>query len=309
MLVLTGSGDKTLKIWSLNDYTCIRTFEGHSNSVLKVLWLPSPLPPSNNGTDSAPRNPSQQSQQSTIASAGSDGLVRIWSPSSGDCLATLDNHTDRIWALGFNPATRTLVSGGGDGIITFWKDTTKETAAERSKAEVERVEQDQELRNCEQEGKWREGIVLALQLDHPARLLAIFKKVVDTRPVEEGSISGINAVDEVIGSLADEQLLKLLMRVRDWNTNARTAPVAQRVLNVIVRKYSAERLAGLGKRKGGKEVIDALSVYTERHYRRIEELWSESWVIEFLLSEMDQMGVRDVNGDATQSNELDTIMV
>ncbi|KAG8525473.1 uncharacterized protein KY384_009117 [Bacidia gigantensis] len=306
-LILTGSGDKTLKIWSLHDYSCIRTFEGHTNSVLKVLWLPPPLRfPSND--DSASQRPQQHQQQSTIASAGSDGLVKIWSSTTGDCVATLDNHTDRIWALAFNSATRTLVSAGGDGVITLWKDTTKETAAERSKAEVERVEQDQELRNCEHDGRWREGIVLALQLNHPARLLGMFKKVVDTTPSEPGSISGVLAVDEVVGSLADEQLLSLLMRVRDWNTNARTAPVAQRVLNVVVRKYSAQRLAMLGRRKGGKEVVEALKVYTERHYKRIEELWSESFIIDFLLGEMEQMGVKEGGEEVVKRREQDMLM-
>ena len=306
-LILTGSGDKTLKIWSLNDYTCLRTFEGHTNSVLKVLWLPPPQ--TGSSASDAPDSGPKQPQQSTLASAGADGLVKLWSPVSGECVATLDNHTDRIWALAFNPATRALVSGGGDSVVTFWKDTTRETAAEKSKIMVERVEQDQELKNCERKGKWREGIVLALQLNHPARLLGLFQRVVDTSPAEANSISGVKAVDEVLASLSDEQLLILLMRVRDWNTNARTAPVAQRILNVVVKSYSAERLAGLGKRKGGKEVVEALRAYTERHYRRIEELWGESWVVEFLLGEMEQLGVKDgANGPVTGKNQ-DVIMV
>ena len=305
-LILTGSGDRTLKIWSLNDYTCLRTFEGHTNSVLKVLWLPPPLA----GTSPSKSLPhSKQNQQPTIASAGSDGLVKLWTPVSGECLATLDNHTDRIWALAFNPTTRTLVSGGGDGVATFWKDTSRETAAEKSKVAMERVEQDQDLRNCEREGRWREGIVLALQLNHPARLLGLFEHVVDINPPEAGSISGVKAVDEVIASLSDEQLLSLLMRIRDWNTNARTAPVAQRILNVIVRSYTAQKLAALAKRKGGKEVVDALRVYTERHYRRIEELWGESWIVDFLLGQMDQLGVKDAVDDRMNEPNDDVIMV
>ena len=288
-LLLSGSGDKTLKLWSLNDYSCIRTFEGHTNNALKVLWLP----PTQLSGDADTRS-AQHAQQATIASAGADGLVKIWSPYSGECLATLDNHTDRVWALAYNAATRSLVSGGGDSIVTFWKDTSEETAVELNKAAGERVEQDQDLRNFEREGNWREGIVLALQLNHPNRLLGIFTKVVNTTPREEGSLSGVKAVDEVISELADEQLLILLMRLRDWNTNARTAPVAQRMLNVVVRKYSPERLAGLAKRRGGTEVIEALKAYTERHYKRMEELWGESWIVEFLLGEMEQL---DMNVD------------
>lgn len=288
-LVLTGSGDKTIKIWSLNDYSCVRTFEGHTNSVLKVLWLPVP-PPAKGDDDSAPTSSKRPTQ---IASAGGDGLVKIWDASSGETAATLDNHTDRIWALIANPDTSMLVSGGGDSVVTFWKDTSSETAAKTSEAATQRVEQDQELQNYIHRGNYREAITLALALNHPARLLSLLQNVINTSPSEAGSISGLKAVDEVLASLADEQILSLLMRVRDWNTNARTSPVAQRVLGVVVRSYSADRLASLGKRKGGREVMEGLRVYTERHYRRVEELWGESWLVEFLLGEMDQLGIKD----------------
>ena len=309
-LVLTGSGDKTIKIWSLNDYSCVRTFEGHTNSVLKVLWVPSPQTP--NRGDSSKPNPSNRPP--LIASAGGDGLVKIWDALSGETATTLDNHTDRIWALTANPSTGMLVSGGGDGVVNFWKDTSTETAAKTSAAATQRVEQDQELRNYIHRGNYREAITLALALNHPARLLALLQDVVNIRPPEEGSISGLKAVDTVLASLADEQLLNLLNRVRDWNTNARTSPVAQRVLSVVVRSYSADRLAGLGRRKGGREVIEALKAFTERHYKRIEELWGESWLVEFMLGEMDQLGVKDavatngVNGGLNGSGE-DVIMV
>lgn len=297
-LVVTGSGDKSVKIWSLNDYSCLRTLEGHTNSVLKVLWLPTPTSsPTPNALPSPKRPP-------LIASAGGDGLLKVWDASTGEVAATLDNHTDRIWALTVNPETGMLVSGGGDSVVTFWKDTSSATAAQTSAAATQRVEQDQELQNHIHTGNYREAITLALALNHPARLLSLLQSVVDTRPPEAGSISGVNAVDEILGSLGDEQLLSLLARVRDWNTNARTCVVAQRVLGVVVRKYSAERLAGLGRRRGGREVVEALRVYTERHYRRVEELWGESWLVDFLLGGMEQLGVvgegeggEDVRGD------------
>lgn len=293
-LVLTGSGDKTVKIWSLNDYSCLRTLEGHTNSVLKVLWLPTTSP------SSASNAPPSSKRPPLIASAGGDGLLKVWDASTGEVAATLDNHTDRIWALTVNPDTGTLVSGGGDSVVTFWKDTSSETAAKTSLAATQRVEQDQQLQNYIHGGNYRDAITLALALNHPARLLSLFQSILDTRPREPGSISGVKAVDEVIGSLSDEQLLSLLTRVRDWNTNARTCMVAQRVLSVVVRSYGAERLAGLGKRRGGREVVEALRVYTERHYRRVEELWGESWLVEFLLGEMEQLGV---GGKAEEGGE------
>ena len=305
-MVLTGSGDKTVKIWSLNDYSCLRTFEGHTNSVLKVIWLPSPAPTANSDDESS-HKPSKRPPQ--IASAGGDGLLKIWDASSGEVATTLDNHTDRIWALTANPDTGMLVSGGSDSVVTFWKDTSSETAAKTSAAATQRVEQDQELQNYIHRGNYREAITLALALNHPARLLSLLTNVINTSPPETNSISGVKAVDEVLSTLSDEQLLSLLFRVRDWNTNARTSPVAQRVLNVVVRNYSAVRLAGLGRRKGGKEVVEALGVYTERHYRRVEELWGESWVVECLLGQMDQLSVKETERGEGMDIGEDVIMV
>ena len=118
-----------------------------------------------------------------------------------------------------------------------------------------------------------------------------------TFPPEAGSLSGALAVDEVLASLADAQLFTLLLRLRDWNANARTAPVAQRVLLVLVKSYSAERFlrlrveGGEEKERGWRgralgEVLEGLGVYTERHFRRMEGLVDESYLVDYTVREM-----------------------
>jgi len=37
--VLTASGDMKIKIWSLTDGSCLKTFEGHTASVLKCSFI------------------------------------------------------------------------------------------------------------------------------------------------------------------------------------------------------------------------------------------------------------------------------
>lgn len=37
--VITASGDKTIKIWAISDGSCLKTFEGHTSSVLRVSFL------------------------------------------------------------------------------------------------------------------------------------------------------------------------------------------------------------------------------------------------------------------------------
>lgn len=310
-LVLTGSGDKTVKIWSLTDYSCLRTLEGHTNSVLKVLWMPLPQQTKDSESDVPRPNHNRRIQ---VATAGGDGLVKIWDAQTGECDTTLDNHTDRVWALASNPVDNTLVSGGGDSVVTFWKDTTSETIAASSEAATQRVEQEQMLQNYVHAGRYREAITLALQLNYPGKLLSLFTNVVNTSPPEAGSLSGVGEVDEVLRTLGDEQLFTLLLRLRDWNINARTAPVAQKILWILVKVYPASRLAGLrGKRRGGGvgEVLDGLRAYTERHYKRMEELVGESYLVDFMLREMEVGGFvgEDVGRESFGGGGQDVIIL
>ncbi|KAF2265637.1 WD40 repeat-like protein [Lojkania enalia] len=303
-LIATGSGDKTVKIWNLSDYSCLLTLEGHSNSVLKLAWIPY------RHIDARDKRGSQ------LASAAGDGLVKVWDTGSGEAMSTLDNHTDRVWALAVHPTTSALVSGGGDSVITFWEDTTSSTLEAATNAETERVELDQRLQNFTYSGNYREAITLALQMDHPGRLLALFKSVVETEAPDEGSMSGLTVVDNVLTHLSDEQLYKLLLRVRDWNTNVRTAPVAQKILWTIVKSHPASRIAALkpagkiGAKGGLKDVLDAIKAYSERHYRRMEDLVNESYLLDFTLREMDE--VADVkaltNGTSRLGLSQDVVM-
>lgn len=304
-IILTGSGDKTAKLWSLSDYSCLRTFEGHTNSILKVVWL------------NTPKAEGRDKRSVQLATAGGDGLVKVWDANSAEVECTLDNHEDRVWALVVHPTNNTLVSGGGDGTITFWTDTTSTTVAASVAASTARVEQEQQLQNYIHAHSYRSAITLALQLNHPGRLLALFTSVVSTNPPEIGSLCGLIAVDEVLASLGEEQLFTLLLRVRDWNTNARTAPVAQRILWTLVKSYPASSFTKLRNARGGadvkgsslKEVLNALKAYTERHYKRMEDLVNESYLIEYILREMDEVAFTDDVEIDGRDQDQDVIVV
>ena len=289
-LILTGSGDKTVKMWSLSDYACVRTFEGHTNTILKVIWLPQRQEEETDDSNGS------QTHYALAASAASDGLVKIWDGATGECAATLDNHTDRVWSLAISPTSNHMVSGGADGVITFWKDTTQATAAASAAETTARVEQEQDLNNHIHSGNYREAITLALELNHPARLLSLFSSVIKTHPPEPSSLSGLLAVDHVLVSLSDDHLYTLLLHIRDWNTNAKTTHVAQRLLWVIMQTYPASRLVALRKQgRGIAQVIEAMRVYTERHFKRCEELIEESYLVDFVVRGMEEAGF--VEGD------------
>ena len=128
-----------------------------------------------------------------------------------------------------------------------------------------------------------------MSLDQPYRLLNLFNEVISNASMEGNtSIIGLSEVDQVIATLSDAQLTTLLLRVRDWSTNGRTSHVAQRILHVILRKYPPDRLIKLSEVKG---IVEGLIPYTDRYLKQVDKLLQESFVVDYILREMDELQV------------------
>ena len=175
---------------------------------------------------------------------------------------------------------------------------------------------------------YKKAIQLALSMSQPGRLLSLFRDVISSpKDADQPSIVGNLSVDEVIRTLGGSDLAKLLRYVRDWNTNAKTSTVAQRVLLTIVKLRSAdeiiqafsdetdEKVFADGEvsqpptagRTALKELIDALIPYSERHLSRMEKLVQDSYVVDYILGEMDD-GMFD-NGFDDDAMEVDVGVV
>jgi len=303
-VLATGGGDKTVKLWSLEDFTCLKTFEGHTNSVLRVDFV----------------NAGMQ-----MVSSASDGLVKLWNVKDEACVATMDNHEDKVWALAVSADESTIVSGAADSVVTFWQDCTEELEREKEAKRAEMVEKEQDFLNYLSLHDYRAAITLALAMDQPGRLLSLFKSIQSdaalssTSPSVSVSVSGHPAVDTVLRTLSTSDLARLLKYVRLWNATAKTSAVAQRVLHAIVKLRPADDVmaafaaagddpaAGLRVTDAGaegtlavartgdgasgatalKDWVEAVIPYTERHLARMERLLQDSYVVDYILGEMD----------------------
>ena len=131
------------------------------------------------------------------------------------------------------------------------------------------------------------------------------------------SITGNAAVDTVIETLPPLELARLLRHVRNWNANNRTHVVAQTVLHAILKLHTIQNILDAfntgepevlaeingdpddkppGKDKDLRalgDLLDGLIPYTERHLNRARKLVEESYVLDFILSEMDSGVVPD----------------
>lgn len=183
---------------------------------------------------------------------------------------------------------------------------------------------------------YRKAIQLALAMEQPGRLFNLFKQIrsgLQESPELKTSITGDPAVDEVIRTLTGSELAKLLRYIRDWNTNAKTSEIAQGVLYAILKTKPAEEvMAAFGDEvqeallitEGGphdavnkkesrsgstalKELVDSFIPYTERHLARMEKLIQDSYVVDYILGEMDN-GMIDLTGDV-QAMDVDDDLV
>ena len=116
----TASGDRTIKLWSLNDFSCVKTFEGHTNSVLRVDFLVAGM---------------------QLLSTGSDGLVKLWNIKDEVCVWTGDGHEEQVWSLAICKDERKAVTVGADSLIRVWEDRTVEEAEQKQLQKVEEVQQ------------------------------------------------------------------------------------------------------------------------------------------------------------------------
>lgn len=54
-------------------------------------------------------------------SSGSDGLVKLWTIKTNECVKTLDAHQDKVWALHASAKDDKMVTGSADSNITVWE--------------------------------------------------------------------------------------------------------------------------------------------------------------------------------------------
>ncbi|KZT72878.1 WD40 repeat-like protein [Daedalea quercina L-15889] len=306
-VLATGSGDKTVKLWSLDDFTCLKTFEGHTNSVLRVDFV----------------NAGMQ-----LVSSASDGLVKLWNVRDEECIATMDNHEDKVWALAVSKDESTIVSGAADSVVTFWQDCTEEEEMKKESKRSELVQKEQDFMNYLTLHDYRNAIQLALAMDQPGRLLNLFRSIQSDSLEASGprspSFSGHPSVDTVLRTLATADLARLLRYIRLWNATAKTSAVAQRVLHALLKLRPADDIshafgedlssgAGVAEIDGMLEVnirakdegrgatalkdwVETVIPYTERHLARMERLLQDSYVVDYLLGEMDGGLLDEVDG-------------
>ena len=97
--LISGSQDKTIKLWNLETSQEIKTLSGHSDHICSVAYSP-------NGQ--------------ILASASKDKTVKLWSVASGEEISSVKCSDSVIYSIAFSPDGKILAAGSGDTTITLF---------------------------------------------------------------------------------------------------------------------------------------------------------------------------------------------
>jgi WD40 repeat protein len=96
---VTGSWDKTVRVWDLDTGVCLRTLEGHTYGVNSVAL---------------------HADGRRAVTGSQDRTVRVWDLDTGACLRTLEGHTNEVYSVALHADGRCAVTGSHDHTVRVW---------------------------------------------------------------------------------------------------------------------------------------------------------------------------------------------
>lgn len=292
-IIVAGCGDRKVRILSLQDNEAVsitKTLEGHLNAVMMARFF----------------NHGQQ-----LASVGADGLIKVWSIVTGECVSTIKNATHlydlgldrgqtlkKMWSLETieDPANDAmlLLTGDTDGVLRVYADTTRASELHAQRERQIRVEQEQAFMNALSSKDIARSFKLAMNIfcfggsdtklgRNVGNLSALLRTVTACMGGENSEDTTPDSIVEAIISLGLRRVPDILRAIQLWNHNSRTARAAQFLLKSLLRAYTLDVLVEAYGAKYQNLICD-LCDYTERHEERVGKLRRSAYSIDLNLA-------------------------
>ena len=104
--VLTGSIDRTARLWETASGKLLATLEGHTGQVTSVAFSP---------------------DGKTVLTGSIDRTARLWDIASGKLLATLEGHAGVVKSVSFSPTGRFVITYNTHGRVLIWSTSEMES--------------------------------------------------------------------------------------------------------------------------------------------------------------------------------------
>lgn len=99
--LLSASWDRSIKIWDVNQHTCLITLLGHSGSIHEAKFSPE-IP-------------------NILGSVSGNGTLKLWSTLSKCCLTSIQVHDAEVLSLDWNKySANLLATSSSDSLIRCW---------------------------------------------------------------------------------------------------------------------------------------------------------------------------------------------
>ncbi|XP_016124765.1 transcription initiation factor TFIID subunit 5-like isoform X1 [Sinocyclocheilus grahami] len=139
--LLSSSEDGTVRLWSLQTFTCLVGYKGHNYPVWDTQFSPFGYYFVSGGHDRVARLWATDHYQplrifaghladvtctqfhpnsNYVATGSTDRTVRLWDVLNGNCVRILTGHKGPIHSLAFSPNGKFLASGSTDGRVLLW---------------------------------------------------------------------------------------------------------------------------------------------------------------------------------------------
>ena len=96
--IVSGSWDKTIKLWDAKNRQLIRTYKGHKETIVSVAFSPN---------------------DKYIVSGSWDKTIKLWDTENGQLIRTYKGHKDMLVSVAFSPDGKYIVSGSV-GTLKLW---------------------------------------------------------------------------------------------------------------------------------------------------------------------------------------------
>lgn len=138
--IVSGSGDQSLKLWSVSEGECLASIQSHPSS-------------SSNDNVDGPRESgitslSISQDRKFIATGSLDRIVRVFelfdelNKEEFKLIETFEGHTDSVYSVTFDPHDSTVISGSLDRTIRKWSINTMNEAATEKCLQVISIHRD-----------------------------------------------------------------------------------------------------------------------------------------------------------------------